>query len=70
MIVVHLSHLASNQNKNWFRNKLGTIILGDGRVECDWSRPNSDNISILAGGADDKKVNIPPELSQEIESCM
>jgi arylsulfatase A-like enzyme len=47
---------------DWFRNKLGNIVLGDGRVECDWSLPNSYNISNFAGGADDKKLDIPMEL--------
>lgn len=46
----------------WFRNKLGSIVLGDGRVECDWSKKNSYNISNFAKGADDKKLDIPPEL--------
>ena len=53
---------------DWFRNKLGTIVLGDGRVECDWSLPNSYNISNFAGGADDKQLDIPQELIPEIKS--
>ncbi|MEM6800420.1 MAG: sulfatase-like hydrolase/transferase [Bacteroidota bacterium] len=51
---------------DWYRNKLGTIVLGDGRVECDWSLPNSYNISSFAGGADDKKLDIPEELIPNI----
>ncbi|MEM6633213.1 MAG: sulfatase-like hydrolase/transferase [Bacteroidota bacterium] len=51
---------------DWFRNKLGRIVLGDGRVECDWSLPNSYNISNFAGGADDKKLDIPTELIPKI----
>ena len=47
---------------DWFRNKLGNIVLGDGRVECDWTLPNSYNISNFAGGADDKKLAIPQEI--------
>ncbi len=47
---------------NWFRNKLGNIALGDGRVEMDWSTKNSYNISNFAEGADDKKINIPKHL--------
>ena len=47
---------------DWFRNKLGNIVLGDGRVECDWTFPNSYNISNFAGGADDKKMDIPEEI--------
>ncbi len=46
----------------WFRDKLGRIVLGDGRIECDWSQANSYNISNFAGGADDKKLDIPPEI--------
>jgi arylsulfatase A-like enzyme len=47
---------------DWFRNKLGNIVLGDGRVESDWSLPNSYNISNFAGGADDKKMDIPENI--------
>ncbi|GIZ09649.1 sulfatase-like hydrolase/transferase [Flavobacterium sp. UMI-01] len=52
---------------DWFRNKLGTIVLGDGRVECDWTKPNSYNISNFASGSDDKKLNIPPTIIPEIK---
>ncbi len=52
---------------DWFRNKLGNIVLGDGRVECDWTEPNSYNISNFAGGADDKILNIPEEIIPAIE---
>lgn len=51
---------------DWFREKLGNITLGDGRVECDWSLPNSYNISNFAGGADDKKLEIPKHLIPKI----
>lgn len=44
---------------DWFRNKLGNIVLGDGRVECNWSKQNEYNISNFAKGADDKKLDIP-----------
>ncbi|TWT84109.1 hypothetical protein CA13_55850 [Planctomycetes bacterium CA13] len=44
---------------DWFRQKLGTIVLGDGRVECDWARPNSYNISNFAGGADRQETGYP-----------
>lgn len=47
---------------NWFRNKLGNIVLGDGRVEMDWSTLNSYNMSNFAAGTDDKRINIPNEL--------
>ncbi|WP_442510468.1 sulfatase-like hydrolase/transferase [Novipirellula sp. SH528] len=43
----------------WFRQKLGNIVLGDGRVECDWDQKNSYNISNFAKGADDKHLDIP-----------
>ncbi|VGO17778.1 Arylsulfatase [Pontiella desulfatans] len=46
----------------WFRRKLGNIVLGDGRVECDWSKMNSYNISLFAKGADNKKLDIPAGL--------
>jgi len=46
----------------WFREKLGNIVLGDGRVEADWSTRNSYNISNFADGADDKKIEIPEHL--------
>ncbi|TYA78733.1 sulfatase-like hydrolase/transferase [Seonamhaeicola marinus] len=51
---------------DWFREKLGNITLGDGRVECDWSLTNSYNISNFAGGADDKKLNIPEDIIPKI----
>jgi arylsulfatase A-like enzyme len=46
----------------WFRNKLGNIVLGDGRIECDWSQANSYNISSFAKGAHDRKLNIPDRI--------
>ncbi|MGY6647629.1 sulfatase-like hydrolase/transferase [Wenyingzhuangia sp. IMCC45574] len=46
----------------WFRTKLGNIVLGDGRVECDWSKENVYNISSFAKGAHDGKLNIPKDL--------
>jgi len=51
----------------WFRQKLGNIVLGDGRVEMDWSTPNSYNISNFAGGADDKKIDIPEKLIPDVQ---
>ena len=50
------------QLSKWFRKKLGTIVLGDGRVECDWSKANSYSLSNFADGADDKHLNIPADL--------
>ena len=46
----------------WFRSKLGNIVLGDGRVEMDWETSNSFNLSNFASGADDKRLEIPKEL--------
>lgn len=46
----------------WLRNKLGNIVLGDGRVEVDWSKENSYAISHFAEGADNKKLDIPNAL--------
>lgn len=43
----------------WFRNKVGTIALGDGRVEVDWTQDNDYDISNFAPGADDKTLDIP-----------
>lgn len=50
----------------WFRDKLGNIVLGDGRVEVDWSKSNSYNVSSFAGGSDDKQIEIPEGLIPEI----
>ena len=46
----------------WFRNKLGNIVLGDGRVECNWSKENVYQRSDFAIGSDDKKINIPNKI--------
>ena len=46
------------QLADWFRAKLGNIVLGDGRIECDWKQ-NVYNKSDFALGADDKKIAIP-----------
>ncbi|CDF79823.1 sulfatase [Formosa agariphila KMM 3901] len=50
----------------WFRLKLGNIVLGDGRIECDWSKPNTYNISNFAKGAHDKVLNIPQHIIPKI----
>ena len=59
-------NLANHKNyialADWFRNKLGTIVLGDGRVECDWTKPSSYALSNFATGADNKKLDIPADL--------
>ncbi|WP_421714426.1 sulfatase-like hydrolase/transferase [Alteromonas stellipolaris] len=46
----------------WLRNKLGNIVLGDGRIEVDWSQENSYVESNFAEGADDKRLDIPKDL--------
>lgn len=46
----------------WFRQKLGNIVLGDHRVECDWLEENRYSLSTFAAGADDKKADIPVNL--------
>jgi hypothetical protein len=53
---------------DWFRNKLGRIILGDRRVECDWSKENDYIISDFAVGSDDKRLKIPPSIVPAIEN--
>ncbi len=52
---------------DWFRVKLGTIVLGDGRVEADWSKPNCYALSNFAAGAHDRKLDIPAGLIPEIK---
>lgn len=47
---------------DWFRNKLGGIVLGDGRVECDWKRENAFTISNFAQGSHDARLRIPVDL--------
>lgn len=51
----------------WFRKKLGNILLGDRRIECDWKKDNSYNISNFGIGSDDKKLDIPSNLIPKIK---
>ncbi len=54
----HYAELAA-----WFRSKLGNIVLGDNRVECDWKAPlNTYKISNFAPDSDDKKIEIPANI--------
>ncbi len=46
----------------FFRTKLGSIVLGDGRVECDWTQKNKFHISNFAPGAHDRKLDFPKGL--------
>lgn len=55
------------QLARWFRQKLGNIVLGDGRVECSWSEENNYSISNFAPGADDKLLEIPPEIIPSVD---
>ncbi|MEO0795557.1 MAG: sulfatase-like hydrolase/transferase [Verrucomicrobiota bacterium] len=50
----------------WFRQKLGNIVLGDGRVECDWMERNAYSVSNFAEGAHDHKLVIPGEIIPQI----
>ncbi len=60
----------------FFRNKLGSIVLGDGRVECDWTKENEFTVSDFAKGAHDRKLNIPakiipkPQLPEEFAALV
>ena len=47
---------------DWFRTKLGNIVLGDDRIECDWTKENVWDISSFAKGSDDKQLSIPNHL--------
>ncbi len=53
----------------WFRNKVGNIALGDGRVEVDWNQPNEYNVSNFALGADDKILDVPPKFVPGFEKA-
>ena len=52
---------------SWFRNKLGNIVLGDGRIECDWSKANTYNVSNFAKGAHNGKLDIPRAIIPKIK---
>lgn len=52
---------------DWFRKKLGNIVLGDGRIECDWSKENTWARSEFALGADDKIIDIPNKIIPKID---
>ncbi|WP_369692140.1 sulfatase-like hydrolase/transferase [Formosa haliotis] len=51
----------------WFRNKLGKIVLGDKRIECDWSKANLYNMSTIYEGAHDRELNIPKQIIPTIK---
>lgn len=50
----------------WMRQKLGNIVLGDNRQECDWDHINRYTISNFAPNSDDKRLDIPSEIIPEI----
>ncbi len=52
---------------DWFRVKLANIVLGDGRIECDWSQENEYAISDFAVSSDDKQLNIPANIIPNVE---
>ncbi|MEM6394247.1 MAG: sulfatase-like hydrolase/transferase [Planctomycetota bacterium] len=49
----------------FFRDKLGRIVLGDDRVEVDWTKPNAYHISSFAQGAHDHRLEIPAGVVPE-----
>ncbi len=51
----------------WFREKLGNIVLGDNRMECNWNEQNVYNISDFAKGADDKRLMIPKKIIPKVK---
>ncbi len=60
------NNIAYNKNYQhisaYFRNKLGNIVLGDGRVEIDWKKTNNYKVTDFAKGADDKKLQGLPTM--------
>lgn len=51
----------------WFREKLGNIVLGDDRLEVVWDEKNVYNVSSFAKGSDDKKLDIPKNLIPKVK---
>ncbi|MGY6649692.1 sulfatase-like hydrolase/transferase [Wenyingzhuangia sp. IMCC45574] len=52
---------------DWFRTKLGNIVLGDGRIESNWQQKNDYNRTTFALGSDDKKANIPKKIIPKVK---
>ena len=50
----------------WMRRRLTSIVLGDGRIECDWSRENSYHVSDFAIGSHDRRLEIPNDLIPDV----
>ncbi len=51
----------------WFHQKLGTIALGDGRIEVDWSKQNSYFRSSFGLGSDNKKFDAPANIIPKVK---
>ncbi|TWT43119.1 hypothetical protein [Botrimarina hoheduenensis] len=41
------------------RGKLASIVLGDGRIECDWQQEDDWIVSDFASGAHDRRLVLP-----------
>lgn len=50
----------------FMREKLGNVMLGDGRVEVDWSQKNYYKRSTFGIGSDDKKLDIPANIIPKV----
>ncbi|MGJ8638223.1 MAG: sulfatase-like hydrolase/transferase [Opitutaceae bacterium] len=50
----------------FLREKLGNIVLGDGRVECDWTQKNKYTVHEFAKGAHDRKLDIPEAVMPDV----
>lgn len=51
----------------WFRNKLGNIVLGDDRLDVVWTEKNMYNLSSFAKGCDDKIIQIPENIIPKVK---
>ncbi len=51
----------------FMREKLGNVMLGDGRVEVDWSQESSYARSTFGLGSDDKKLQIPASIIPKVK---
>ncbi|MEN1677979.1 MAG: sulfatase-like hydrolase/transferase [Planctomycetota bacterium] len=46
----------------FLRQKLARIVLGDGRIECDWTKQEDFVRSDFAAGSHDRRLDFPPGL--------
>ncbi len=51
----------------FLRKKAATIMLGDGRIEVDWTKKSSYNRSTFAIGSDDKELKIPAKIIPKVK---